>query len=118
METNQSAPTKKAPEAAKPKVETKSSAQVDALRKIKKEKETIQKSFDKLEKEINALQQEKIILESNLADPKAYADQGNFAKLDEQYALLISRIENLTIDYDAKFEALMTVDETIANLET
>ncbi len=81
---------------------------------MQKEYQKQQKTFQKLEEQINKLNEEKLKLEEQLADPAFYSDKDKFQKLDESYRLHVSKIENLSKDYDKAFELLMELEEKIS----
>lgn len=83
------------------------------LRELKKEHQKQQKTFQKLEEDLNKVKAEKTNVELQLADPAFYADKDKFLKLDEQYRQLTSRFESLSKDYDKVFELIMELEEKI-----
>jgi ATP-binding cassette subfamily F protein 3 len=84
-----------------------------ALRELRKEHQRLQKNFQKIEEELNKLNDEKVVLETQLADPAFYSDKEKFTKLDEQYRSLTVKLEEKTKAYDKAFEQVLELEEKL-----
>lgn len=82
-------------------------------RELKKEHQRKQKKFQRIEEEVNKMQEEKTQLEAKLADPEFYADKDKFQKLDETYKAHTDKLDVLMKDYDKLFEELLEMEERI-----
>lgn len=80
-------------------------------RELKKEHQRKQKKFQRIEEEVNKMQEEKTQLEAKLADPEFYADKDKFQKLDETYKAHTDKLDVLMKDYDKLFEELLEMEE-------
>jgi ATP-binding cassette subfamily F protein 3 len=100
---------------AEPKKEEKKVSNVSDAEKnnLKKEHQKQQKIFQKLEADINKMQEEKAQLEAQLADPAFYNDKQKFVKLDEDYRQHTMKLEELTKAYDKAFELIMELEEKL-----
>lgn len=83
-------------------------------RELKKEHQRKQKKFQRIEEEVNKMQEEKTQLEAKLADPEFYADKDKFQKLDETYKAHTDKLSVLMKDYDKLFEELLEMEERMA----
>lgn len=83
-------------------------------RELKKEHQRKQKKFQRIEEEVNKMQEEKTQLEAKLADPEFYADKDKFQKLDETYKAHTDKLDVLMKDYDKLFEELLDMEERMA----
>lgn len=83
-------------------------------RELKKEHQRKQKKFQRIEEEVNKMQEEKTQLEAKLADPEFYADKDKFQKLDETYKAHTNKLDVLMKDYDKLFEELLEMEERMA----
>lgn len=98
---------------ATPKVEKKK-VNDDEVISLKKELQTKQKSFQKIEDDLNKCKAEKLKVEANLADPTVYQDKDKFKKLDEQYKSLTAQFDTLNKQYDKAFEEVMTLEDQLS----
>jgi ATP-binding cassette subfamily F protein 3 len=80
---------------------------------MRKEYQKQQKTFQKLEEQLNKMKEEKAKLESQLGDPEFYSDKIKFQKLDEDYRQLSAKLEASNKEYDKVFEAMMELEEKI-----
>ncbi len=87
------------------------------LRNLKKELQQKQKNFQKLEEDMNRLQQQKQQLEEALADPNVYQAADKFKQLDTQYQKIQQQVNSLSSTYDEAFEALMNLEEQINQMQ-
>jgi ATP-binding cassette, subfamily F, member 3 len=85
----------------------------DEKRAIRKEHQNKQKSFQKLEEDLNKLKNEKAAAEQQLADPIVYQDKEKFKKADDFYKQLAQKFEALSKQYDKEFEELMALEEQL-----
>jgi ATP-binding cassette subfamily F protein 3 len=83
------------------------------LRELRKQHQKQQKIFQKLEEQVNLMQEEKTKLEAQLGDPAFYADKEKFVKLDEQYRQHNAKLEAATREYDKAFELMLELEEKI-----
>ena len=83
-------------------------------RNLRREYQQQQKRFQKLEAEINRLQEERQSVEAQLSDPAVYADKGRFAGLDGQYKTLTAQLEEHNRVYDKAFEEMLALEAKIA----
>lgn len=82
-------------------------------RQLQKDYQNKQRSFQKLEEQINLLKEDKVKLEAQLADPEFYADKDKFLKVDEAYRSLNSKLDKLSADYDKAFEEMLELEEKL-----
>ncbi len=107
-------PSKAAPAAKKEeKPAPKPAVNNDQLNALKKEILKQQKTFQKLEEDINKLKQDATTLEAKLADPVVYGNKDDFKKVDDQYKLTTTRLSQLNKDYDKVFEQIMELEEKL-----
>jgi ATP-binding cassette subfamily F protein 3 len=101
-----------APAASQPAPTAKPVQQVNEAeqRNLRKEYQQKQKNFQKLETEINRLQEEKQAVEQQLSDPAVYADKARFTELDRKYKDLTTRLEEQTRAYDETFEQMLELE--------
>jgi ATP-binding cassette subfamily F protein 3 len=102
-----------APKVAAPKPEKKK-VNDDELRQLKKELQSKQKAFQKLEEDLNQCKAEQAKVEASLADPSVYQDKEKFKQLDEQYKKLSHQSDALNKQYDKAFEELMALEEQLS----
>ncbi len=102
-----------APKVAAPKIEKKK-VNDDELRNLKKELQSKQKAFQKLEEDLNQCKAEQVKVEASLADPTVYQDKEKFKQLDEQYKKLSHQADALNKQYDKAFEELMALEELLS----
>lgn len=86
----------------------------DELRNLKKELQTKQKAFQKLEEDLNKCKAEQAKVEASLADPSVYQDKEKFKQLDEQYKKLSQLADTLNKQYDKAFEEVMTLEDQLS----
>lgn len=82
-------------------------------RQLQKDYQNKQRSFQKLEEQINLLKEDKVKLEAQLADPEFYADKDKFLKVDEAYRSLNGKLDKLSADYDKAFEEMLELEEKL-----
>ena len=82
-------------------------------RELRKEHQRVQKKFQKLEADVNKMQEEKAKFEAQLADPEFYADKDKFQKLDESYRAHTGKLEQTMKEYDKLFEELLEIEERL-----
>lgn len=85
----------------------------DQLNALRKEHQKQQKTFQKLEEEINKLKKDIAVLEGKLADPDFYNNRQEFQKVDEDYRRNSAKLSQLNKDYDKAFEQIMELEEKI-----
>lgn len=98
---------------AQPKPEKKQ-VNEDELRALRKDLQSKQKSFQKLEDEMNRCQEEKRKLEAELADPAVYSNKEQFKKIDEEYKKVSVRFEDISKRYDKAFEEILAIEEKLS----
>lgn len=86
----------------------------DELRNLRKELQTKQKAFQKLEEDLNKCKAEQAKVEASLADPSVYQDKEKFKQLDEQYKKLSQQADTLNKQYDKAFEEVMTLEDQLS----
>lgn len=82
-------------------------------RQLQKDYQNKQRTFQKLEEQINLLKEDKVKLEAQLADPEFYADKDKFLKVDEAYRSLNGKLDKLSADYDKAFEEMLELEEKL-----
>lgn len=82
-------------------------------RELRKEHQRVQKKFQRLEADVNRMQEEKVKFEAQLADPEFYADKDKFQKLDESYRAHTGKLEQTMKEYDKLFEELLEIEERL-----
>jgi ATP-binding cassette subfamily F protein 3 len=96
-----------------PKVEKKQ-VNEEEQRNLKKELQTKQRSFQKLEEEMNRCQDEKRKLEADLADPAVYSNKEQFKQLDEAYKKISIVFDEISSRYDKAFEEILAIEEKLS----
>ncbi|MGI8950579.1 MAG: ribosomal protection-like ABC-F family protein [Chitinophagaceae bacterium] len=76
----------------------------------KTELQKLQKQFNKLEEQINQHNQQKIKLESDLANPEFYSDKNKFLQLEKDYAFVQQNISLFNKQYEELFEKIMQIE--------
>ena len=84
------------------------------MRQLKKELQSKQKAFQKLEEDLNQCKAEQVKVEASLADPTVYQDKEKFKQLDEQYKKISHQADALNKQYDKAFEELMALEEQLS----
>ena len=79
----------------------------NAAREQQKELQKLQKQFSKIESSLDELNQQKINIEAELADPKNYSDKNKFLESEERYKAVIKKIEAANKEYEFLFEKIM-----------
>lgn len=102
---------KAAPEAKPEKKQPVKTVSDEEKRTARKEYQSKQKTFQKLEDDLSRMNKEKAELEQQLADPANYQDKEQFRKLDEQYKQLSGKLSELSQRYDQVFEEMMQLEE-------
>ena len=72
-----------------------------------KEEKRIRTKFTKVEEELAALNDEKKLLEAQLADPTIYLNKEQFQTTENKYNAVVLSINNRQADYELLFEQLM-----------
>jgi ATP-binding cassette subfamily F protein 3 len=72
-----------------------------------KEKKRLQKQFEELEQKLSAIKQQKIQLETDLADPTIYTNLQKFQETEKKYNQISSELKITEIQYEKVFEELM-----------
>ncbi|MBS1729307.1 MAG: ABC-F family ATP-binding cassette domain-containing protein [Bacteroidetes bacterium] len=80
-------------------------------REQKKELQKLQKQFAKIEEEINALNNEKLILEKKLSLPDNFKDPEKFHELEKNYASLLEKINEMNDKYESLFNAIIQLQD-------
>ena len=96
-----------------PKVEKKQ-VNEEEQRNLKKELQTKQRAFQKLEEEMNRCQDEKRKLEADLADPAVYSNKEQFKQLDEAYKKVSIVFDEISSRYDKAFEEILAIEEKLS----
>jgi ATP-binding cassette subfamily F protein 3 len=76
----------------------------------KKELQKLQRQFQKLEEEINKLNNKKAQLELDLAKPENYADAAKFLAVENNYKDVMQKLSVSTADYEKLFEKIMEME--------
>lgn len=82
----------------------------NANREQQKELQKLQKQFSKLEGSLNELNQQKINIEADLANPEYYADKSKFLELEERYKSVQQKINAANKEYELLFEKIMQLE--------
>jgi ATP-binding cassette subfamily F protein 3 len=72
-----------------------------------KEKKKLQRQFDELEQKTAQLKQEKINIESDLANPAIYSDISKFQATEKKYNQIVAELTAAETQYEKAFEMLM-----------
>jgi len=83
------------------------------VRAFKKEYQSQQRNFQKLEEQLGKLTGEKNTLEAKLGDPSLYANKDEFQKLDTQYKQVSARHAQVSKEYETVLEKMMELEEKI-----
>jgi len=73
-----------------------------------KEKKKLQRHFEELEQKTAQLKQEKINIESDLANPEIYSDVSKFQATEKKYNQVVAELTAAEIQYEKAFELLMS----------
>ena len=73
-----------------------------------KEKKKLQRQFEELEQKTAQLKQEKINIESDLANPEIYSDISKFQATEKKYNQVVAELTAAEIQYEKAFELLMS----------
>ena len=76
-----------------------------------RELQNLQRNFEKLEEEIERLNKEKIVLESDLGNPDFYLQKEKFLQTEKLYADNTLSLKKLTSEYEALFEKILLLEE-------
>jgi len=82
----------------------------NANREQQKELQKLQKQFSKVEGSLNELNQQKINIEADLANPEYYADKNKFLELEERYKSVQQKINAANKEYELLFEKIMQLE--------
>lgn len=104
-----------APKPVEKKVEVKKTVSLNEneQRNLRKEHQNKTKALQRLEADMNKLNEEKAVIEGKLADPAVYSNKDEFKKLDDQYKQLTAKLEPLSAQYDKTFEEIMELEEKL-----
>jgi ATP-binding cassette subfamily F protein 3 len=94
-------------EAVQPALNIKPEALNNVNREHQKELQKLQKQFSKVEGSLNELNQQKINIEADLANPEYYSDKKKFLELEERYKSVRKKITTANKEYEILFEKLM-----------
>jgi len=73
-----------------------------------KEKKKLQRQFEELEQKTAQLKQEKINIESDLANPEIYSDVSKFQATEKKYNQVVAELTAAETQYEKAFELLMS----------
>ena len=73
-----------------------------------KEKKKLQRQFEELEQKTAQLKQEKINIESDLANPEIYSDISKFQATEKKYNQVVAELTAAETQYEKAFELLMS----------
>jgi ATP-binding cassette subfamily F protein 3 len=73
-----------------------------------KEKKKLQRQFEEIEQKTAQLKQEKIKIESDLANPEIYSDISKFQATEKKYNHVIAELTAVETQYEKAFELLMS----------
>lgn len=79
-------------------------------REQKKELQKLQRQFQKLEEEIAALNQQKIQIETELANPDSYKEVTKFSTLEKNYNTIKEQLKTANTQYEQLFEKIMELE--------
>ena len=73
-----------------------------------KEKKKLQRQFEELEQKTAQLKEEKLKVESDLANPEIYSNVSKFQETEKKYNKIISELTSAESQYEKAFELLMS----------
>src|SRR5690606_11227583 len=101
------------PAPMKKKPNSKTHEEHEQIKSWKKDLQSKQKSFEKMEEKISQLLKDKVKLELQLSDPNIYADIETFSSLDNQYKSLETELQAEQRKQDVLFESIIELEEKI-----
>ena len=75
-----------------------------------KELQKLQKQFSKTEAHLNELNQQKLNIEADLANPEYYGDKNKFLELEERYKAVQQKITAANKEYELLFEKITELE--------
>jgi ATP-binding cassette subfamily F protein 3 len=81
-----------------------------AAQEKKKELQKQQKTFQKLEADLNRAEVERAVLEQQLADPEIYTHKDKFQETEQKYQDCLKRLTVIQKEYDAVFEKMLELE--------
>jgi ATP-binding cassette subfamily F protein 3 len=73
-----------------------------------KEKKKLQRQFEELEQKTAQLKEEKLKVESDLANPEIYSNVSKFQETEKKYNKIIAELTSAESQYEKAFELLMS----------
>ena len=84
-----------------------------AITTLKNDLKLLQKKFAKIEEEVNAINNQKLQIETHLALPENYMDAQKFAKLEADYKVVQEKKTLADKSYEKMFEEIMELENKI-----
>lgn len=75
-----------------------------------KELQKLQRQFQKIEEEIAVLNQQKVQIETELANPDSYKEANKFSQLEKNYSLVQDQLKTANTQYEQLFEKIMEME--------
>jgi ATP-binding cassette subfamily F protein 3 len=85
-----------------------------AIITLKNDLKLLQKKFAKIEEEVNAISNQKLQIETDLALPENYMDAQKFAKLEADYKVVLENKNIADKNYERMFEEIMELENKIS----
>jgi ATP-binding cassette subfamily F protein 3 len=85
-----------------------------AIITLKNDLKLLQKKFAKIEEEVNAISNQKLQIETDLALPENYMDAQKFAKLEADYKVVQENKNIADKNYERMFEEIMELENKIS----
>ena len=83
-------------------------------KELKKEYQRQQKRFQQAEEQLKRLQEQKLKLEANLADPQTYAQKDKFQEVELAYQKVSQDLSFANQQYEQLFETMMDLESRVA----
>jgi ATP-binding cassette subfamily F protein 3 len=81
------------------------------LKQLQREINQLQKKVEKLELTLDGYKQEKVQLETEMADPKIFADKVQYQSVEQKYNALIQKIATAETEQEDFLEQIMMIEE-------
>lgn len=98
------------PKEIKPEVKPAITPKANIDKDVKKELQKTQKHFQQLEERVALLSGQKLQLESALASPEIYTDNGKFSQTESEYKKISGQLEKANAEYETVFEKMMQLE--------
>jgi ATP-binding cassette subfamily F protein 3 len=85
---------------------------INASREQKKELQKLQKQFERAERNLEELNQQKLVIEADMARSEIYANLAKWKELENAYQTLLQKIDILNEEYEQLFNKITNIELT------